>query len=146
MRIEDLQEEFVDSVLSIANSAFSPEIQRGMPAFTEGYFFRRMEMEDVFIRVAIIERELVGFCMLILSEIHVIHLLAVDQFYRERGIGKMLIKDALEIAGTGKVEVNVRPWNSIMRKLCEDMGFREIGFRKRGYLGEPLVKYVKHVC
>jgi ribosomal protein S18 acetylase RimI-like enzyme len=113
-----------------------------MPAFTDGYFFRRMNMEGVHIRIALTDSDIVGFYMLVLMGVPKIHLLAVDEVFRGRGVGKMLMVDALDNVRTGEVELSVRPWNSAMRGLCERMGFKEIGLRKGGYLGEPLVDYI----
>jgi ribosomal-protein-alanine N-acetyltransferase len=60
---------------------------------------------------------------------------AVDPACRRGGLGRRLVRDALDRAresGCHRVTLEVRPSNVAARKLYESMGFREVG-RRPGY-------------
>ena len=62
--------------------------------------------------------------------------LMVAERYRRRGIGKMLLDEAVAWArasGISKLELHVFPWNEPAIALYESFGFEREGYRKRHY-------------
>ena len=62
--------------------------------------------------------------------------LMVDAEYRRRGIGTMLLEEAVvwaRTAGVRKLELHVFPWNDPALRLYESFGFEREGYRKRHY-------------
>jgi len=62
--------------------------------------------------------------------------LMVAEVYRRRGIGKMLLDEALawaRVSGILKLELHVFPWNEAAIGLYESFGFEREGYRKRHY-------------
>jgi putative acetyltransferase len=62
--------------------------------------------------------------------------LMVAERYRRRGIGKMLLDEAVAWArasGISKLELHVFPWNEPAISLYESFGFEREGYRKRHY-------------
>jgi RimJ/RimL family protein N-acetyltransferase len=62
--------------------------------------------------------------------------LMVDAGYRRRGIGRILLEEAVEWArdsGIRKLELHVFPWNEPALRLYESFGFRREGYRERHY-------------
>jgi ribosomal protein S18 acetylase RimI-like enzyme len=60
----------------------------------------------------------------------------VAERYRRRGIGKMLLDEAVAWArasGISKLELHVFPWNEPAIALYESFGFEREGYRKRHY-------------
>lgn len=131
----------------IAGEAFADEAQRGMAAFTEEYFTRRSDRFGVRLVVAEEGGDAVGFMLLTDATVEApaqVHLVAVDASHRNRGIGKMLVGyavDLLEASGWGKLKLSTRPWNTVMRRVCDALGFTEEAYLRREYLGEDLVQY-----
>ena len=131
----------------IAGEAFAEEIQRGMPAFTEEYFTRRGGRPGVRLVVAEEEGEVVGFMLLTDATVEApaqVHLVAVEASCRNRGIGTMLVRyavDILEANSWRKLKLEMRPWNMGMRRVCEVLGFTFEAYLRREYLGEDLVQY-----
>lgn len=73
-----------------------------------------------------------------------IHMVAVKQDFRGRGIAKKLVRKALEHAktvGRKKVKLFTRPWNLAMRKVCVELGFVPEACLRKDYLNEDLVLY-----
>jgi len=131
----------------IAGEAFADEAQRGMPALTEEYFTRRGDRPGVRLVVAEKRGDAVGFMLLPDATVEApaqVHLVAVDVRRRNRGIGKMLVGyavDLLESCGWVKLKLSTRPWNTVMRRACDALGFTEEAYLRREYLGEDLVQY-----
>ena len=62
--------------------------------------------------------------------------LMVAEVYRRRGIGKMLLDEALawaRVSGIRKLELHVFPWNEPAIGLYESFGFEREGYRKGQY-------------
>lgn len=81
--------------------------------------------------------EITGFIVvwLILDEVH-IGSLAVDEKYRRRGVGEILVRSALHEArqkGAVKAYLEVRAGNISARYLYEKLGFGMDGIRPRYY-------------
>ena len=131
----------------IANEAFSDEITRGLPAFDEGYFARRGSRPGVRLLVAEVDGAVAGFVLLTdatVEEPAQLHLVAVEEGLRGRGIGGLLVGEAVRLAGlegAGKLRLSTRPWNAAMRAVCASHGFVEEATLRREYLGEDLVRY-----
>jgi len=73
-----------------------------------------------------------------------IHLVAVRKDLRRKGIGKELVKRAIEHAkavGRKKIKLFARPWNVAMSKLCIDLGFVPEAYLRREYLDTDLTLY-----
>jgi ribosomal protein S18 acetylase RimI-like enzyme len=135
----------------IANEAFGDEVRRGMPSFDGGYFVKRGSRPPLWpgvrLTVAAVGGAPVGFALLTDATVEApaqLHLVAVDAGFRGRGLGRMLVGDAVEYVGgcgAGKLKLSVRPWNSAMRGLCSALGFTEEATLRLEYLGEDLVQY-----
>jgi putative acetyltransferase len=62
--------------------------------------------------------------------------LMVDAEHRRRGIGRILLEEAVawaREAGVRKLELHVFPWNEPALRLYESFGFRREGYRLRHY-------------
>jgi putative acetyltransferase len=62
--------------------------------------------------------------------------LMVDERFRRRGIGRLLLDEAVTWArasGIHKLELHVFPWNEPALALYESYGFEREGYRKRHY-------------
>jgi len=146
-KIRNFSESDAMLLAQISNEAFSDEIARGMPSFTpEGLLdFSRRSGVKVF--VAENERNIVGFLTLTEGNIEApaqIHLIAVRKDFRGRGIGKELIKNAMEhvkAIGRKKLKLFTRPWNVAMSKVCIDLGFVPEAYLRREYLDADLILY-----
>ena len=62
-----------------------------------------------------------------------VHTIGVDPAYQSRGIGRRLLTDLLDYASGGVVYLEVRTDNAPAIALYRDVGFVEIGLRKRYY-------------
>ncbi len=73
-----------------------------------------------------------------------IHLVAVRKDLRRKGIGKGLVKKAIEHAravGRKKLKLFARPWNVAIGKVCIDLGFVPEAYLRREYLDTDLILY-----
>ena len=131
----------------IANMAFGDEIGRGMPVFDEEYFMKRRDRPGVRLVVAEMDGVAVGFMLMTDATVEApaqLHLVAVEEGLRGRGIGGQLVGDAVrhaEASGAGKLKLSTRPWNAAMRAICMAHGFVEEAYLRREYLGMDLVQY-----
>ena len=131
----------------IANTAFGDEIGRGMPVFDEEYFVKRRDRPGVRLVVAEVDGAAAGFMLMTDATVEApaqLHLVAVEEGLRGRGIGGQLVKDAVrhaEACGAGKLKLSTRPWNHAMKAICEAHGFVEEAYLHREYLGMDLVQY-----
>ena len=88
-------------------------------------------------RVACLDGEVVGFCGLLaqLDEGHITNI-AVDPVHRRKGIGAMLLLDAIRIALRQKIcalTLEVRVSNTEARVLYQRFGFAPVGVRPKYY-------------
>jgi ribosomal protein S18 acetylase RimI-like enzyme len=130
----------------IANEAFRDEIKRGMNEFIPEYFINRIERPSLRLMVAY-EDDVLGFVLVTDANAFVpaqLHLVAVDKKQRGKGIGKELVQFAMNITkenGWGKLKLSTRPWNHVMRNLCNSLGFIEEAHLRKEYLNEDLIQY-----
>ncbi len=135
----------------IANEAFSDEIGRGMQVFDKDYFVKRGGRPGVRLVVAEVEGVAAGFMLMTDATVETpaqLHLVAVESGLRGRGIGGLLVGEAVRLAmdgGAGKLKLSTRPWSKAMRGVCEAHGFVEEAYLRREYLGEDLVQYAYFV-
>jgi GNAT superfamily N-acetyltransferase len=131
----------------IANVAFGDEIMRGMAVFDEEYFLKRRHRPGVRLVVAEVEGLAAGFMLMTDATVEApaqLHLVAVEERLRGRGIGGQLVGDAArqaEAGGAGKLKLFTRPWNHTMRAVCVARGFVEEAYLRGEYLGEDLIQY-----
>jgi ribosomal-protein-alanine N-acetyltransferase len=147
LRIRPYEERDAESIADISNKAFADEIERGMARFTVEWSQNWHKRERTRLLVAEEDSKPVGYLILTESNIEVpaqIHLMAVREGFRGRGIGKQLVKAAVEHSeklGTGKLRLYTRPWNIGMIKVCVELGFVPEAYLRKEYLGEDLVQY-----
>lgn len=86
---------------------------------------------------AYVEGVLVGYsCIQMLYETAELLQIAVSDSYRRRGIGKLLLMEALELAkraGAREMLLEVREGNNQARALYDVMGFEILTIRKQYY-------------
>jgi len=134
-------------IARIANEAFEDEIERGMPTFEAEDFSKRAEFKHVHQFVATLEGVVAGYILLVGPREGAppqIHLVAVDETKRREGIGGMLVDSAIERfrgMGEAKLKLFTRPWNTPMRRICENKSFTQEAHLRKDYLGEDLILY-----
>ncbi len=86
------------------------------------------------------DSDIIGVCEIIKNwekeKSAFIHSFYVDKEYRNKGIGKNLLKkviDILENEGFRTVELTIDPDNEVAIHLYSEAGFKKIGFRKSEY-------------
>ena len=147
LKIRNFSESDAEILAQISNEAFSDELARGMPQFTPEGFIKSSERKGVRIFVAEDSGKVVGFLTLVEGNVEIpaqIHLVAVAEELRGRGIGKMFVREAIEhvkAAGRSKLKLYTRPWNKAMSKVCLDLGFVPEAYLRREYLDADLVQY-----
>lgn len=62
-----------------------------------------------------------------------VHTIGVDPAYQGRGIGRRLLTELLDFAGSAVVHLEVRTDNAAAIALYRDVGFVDVGIRKRYY-------------
>ncbi|AWV47308.1 acetyltransferase [Mycobacterium leprae Kyoto-2] len=62
-----------------------------------------------------------------------VHTIAVDPAYRGRGVGRRLLGELLDFAGSGAIYLEVRTDNETAIALYRSVGFERIGLRPRYY-------------
>ncbi|MCQ5337519.1 MAG: ribosomal protein S18-alanine N-acetyltransferase [Candidatus Methanomethylicia archaeon] len=80
--------------------------------------------------VAIVEEKIIGYCIGIIRNGDIGHIIsiAVDKNYRRRGIGTILLRNTINELmklGARKIRIEVRESNIAAIKLYEKIGFRE---------------------
>lgn len=118
-----------------------------MPSFTIEGFVKSSKRAGVRIFVAKVEGKLVGFLTLTeggKGESAQIHLVGVERSHRGRGLGKLLVKKAVDHVselGKGKLKLFTRPWNTAMINVCIDLDFIPEAYQRREYLNADLIQY-----
>jgi len=131
----------------IFSEAFADEIARGMPTLPPERFIDLSKRTEAKIFVAENRQSAVGFLTLTEGNVEMpaqIHLVAVRKDLRRKGIGKELVKRAIEHAkavGRKKLKLFARPWNVAISKVCVDCGLVPEAYLRREYLGMDLILY-----
>jgi len=146
--IRDFHEEDAITLIQICNKAFGDEITRGMRAFTAERFVEFSKRPGMKVFVAESKEEgIAGFLTLTEGSIEMpaqIHLMAVRRDLRRKGLGKELVRKAIEHAksiGRKKLKLFTRPWNVAMSKVCVDLGFVPEAYLRREFLDKDLLLY-----
>jgi len=130
-RIEELSEENISRVLEIENASFkSPWQQAVFEAELKNRRSYKIACKDE-------NRDLIGYCLswLIYDEIHILKV-AVDERFRNQGIGRRLIVKTLEHfipKGASHAILEVRLDNYGARSLYEKLGFENLRIRRNYY-------------
>ena len=146
--IREFREKDAGTLANISQEAFSDEIVKGMSRLKPENFIEYSKRPEVKIFVAESSRgSVVGFLSLTEGSTEApaqIHMVAVQKDERGEGIGKALVRRALEHArtvGRKKVKLFTRPWNLPMRKVCVELGFIPEACLRREFLNEDVILY-----
>jgi len=146
--IREFREKDADTLAQISQEAFSDEIAKGMSRLKPENFIEYSKRPGVKIFVAESSRgSVVGFLTLTEGSAEApaqIHMVAVQKEKRGEGIGKALVRRALEHArtvGRKKVKLFTRPWNISMCKVCVELGFIPEACLRREFLNEDIILY-----
>ena len=120
----------IPRILEIEHEAFSPP-------WTHGALLAEIYNEDSFFALAVLQGEVVGFCILrrMADEGELLQI-AVDPMYRRRGLADKLVIAALDWAkaqGLHSVFLEVRVSATPAAALYEKHGFESMGQRKDYY-------------
>ncbi len=121
----------INSILTVERASFS------MPWSEDSYRFELTQNPLSYYWGCFDEQRLVGFIgfWLIIDEAHIANV-AVDQQYRRRGIGELLLRftfaDAMAKGAKG-ITLEVRESNQIAINLYQKLGFTEAGRRPHYY-------------
>lgn len=146
-KIREFHDKDAIILAQIFTEAFPDEIARGMQELPPEKFIDFSKRSDVNIFVAENGKRPVGFLTLTEGDREnpaQIHLVAVSKDLRSSGIGKDLVKKAIEhskAAGRKKLKLFARPWNVAMSKVCIDCGLVPEAYLRREYLDIDLVLY-----
>jgi len=147
-KIREFHEKDVSMLVEIFRESFSDEVSRGMQQVTAERFIEFSKKPGVKIFVSESEEsKVVAFLTMTEGTIELpaqIHMVAVKQDFRGRGIAKKLVRKALEHANTvgrKKVKLFTRPWNLAMRKVCVELEFVPEAYLRKDYLDEDLLLY-----
>ena len=147
--VREFDEKDIDTVLEIISEAFIDEISRGMPKPTAEKIIESSIRSDFkWFVCKTKDRAVIGFLSMTEGSVEYpaqIHLVAVKSEHRRRGIGKALIKKALEHAKNlkiSKIKVFVRPWNTSMRRICAELNLIPEAYLRKEFLNEDLILYV----
>ena len=139
MKIRDYTQSDGNSIIEIANRAFKEEIERGMGEFNQKWMNGWAIRKDSKIFTAQENSGVIGFLILTKGSGNIpaqIHLLAVDKKFRNRGVGKQLMKKIEEIAkkmGCKNIQFVSSAHRKGAHKFYESLGYKldEVqGFRK----------------
>jgi ribosomal-protein-alanine N-acetyltransferase len=115
-------------------------VETGLPwSWTEARVARCIRHADCAVLVARDHRRLAGFAIMEFLDEHAhLSLLAVQAGYRQRGIGKGLVRwleSSARTAGSFMIRLELRADNEVARAFYERLGYREVGRRKAYYCG-----------
>lgn len=130
--VREMRHADLDQVLSIENVSFATP----WPFISFEY---EIKNNDAILKVAVIDDNIVGH-VCIRSMLDITHVLdlAVLPALRRKGVGSMLLKDALRElrelrSDVQQITLEVRPSNSAAIRLYEKSGFKKTGSRRRYY-------------
>jgi len=147
-KIRHFHNKDASTLAQIFSEAFSDEVSHGMQQITAKQFIELSKKLGVKIFVTESkESKAIAFLSMTEGNIELpaqIHLIAVKQNFRGKGIAKKLVQKALEhakTAGRKKVKLFTRPWNTAMRKVCAELGFVPEAYLRKDFMNEDLVLY-----
>lgn len=131
LNIGQMDETLIEKVLEIENTSFKTP-------WPKQIFLSEIKKGKAFCRIASNnENSVAGYCVsnLIYDELHILKV-AVHEKYRRKGIGKLLIEDAIVFfrdRGAVNVVLEVRVSNESAIALYNKMGFKPVRIRKNYY-------------
>jgi RimJ/RimL family protein N-acetyltransferase len=146
--VREFNERDASKLAEIFSRAFGDEVSRGMRQITAEQFvdFSKRAGEKIFVTETT-DSGVVAFLRMTEGSIESpaqIHIVAVENSLRRKGIAKELVRKALEhvrAVGGKKVKLFTRPWNIAMHKVCVELGFVPEAYLRKDYLNEDLVLY-----
>ncbi|MHA1712140.1 MAG: GNAT family N-acetyltransferase [Candidatus Freyarchaeota archaeon] len=146
MVVQEFQEQDAEVLAEIFMEAFRDEVARGMEVITAENFIAHSKRKDVKIFVAEWDGRVVGYAVVSKGDgLPVqVHMIAVKQEFRGRGMGKRLMERVVDYArsiGKKKTSLFTRPWNKAMRKICLDLGFVPEAYLRKEFFNEDLIQY-----
>jgi len=108
----------------------------GMP-WSRQSFWEAAVNKDAYYLLALDENEIVGYAgtWLVADEAHIMNV-AIAPMHRMMGLGRKMMVELIRIVkekGITAMTLEVRPSNTVARKLYEKMGFKSVGLRKGYY-------------
>jgi ribosomal-protein-alanine N-acetyltransferase len=108
----------------------------GMP-WSRQSFWEAAVNKDAYYLLALDENEIVGYAgtWLVADEAHIMNV-AIAPMHRTMGLGRKMMVELIRIVkekGITAMTLEVRPSNTVARKLYEKMGFKSVGLRKGYY-------------
>lgn len=131
IEIVQMQENTVDEVVRIENTSFKTPWPRQI-------FLSEIKKAGAYCRIAKDSKgKTAGYCIsnIIYDELHILKV-AVDEQFRRKGIGRLLIEDSIVFhrpGGANSVMLEVRVSNKSAISLYNRMGFNPVRVRKNYY-------------
>ena len=133
--IRDMQLSDISDVLAIERISFTTPLDIRSFEYELGY-------KDTILKVAVLNNQIIGYVCVrtILDVTHILNLAVLPEF-RRRGIGSMLLRDALNELKRLKPDINlitleVRESNTAAIELYEKFGFKVMG-KRISYYDKP---------
>ncbi len=133
--IRDMQLSDISDVLAIERISFTTP-------WDIRSFKYELEHKDTILKVAVLNNQIIGYVCVrtILDVTHILNLAVLPEL-RRRGIGSMLLRDALNELKRLKPDINlitleVRESNAAAIELYEKFGFKVMG-KRTGYYDKP---------
>jgi [ribosomal protein S18]-alanine N-acetyltransferase len=132
--LRDLVSADIGAVVAIERASYS------VP-WSEATFRGLLRRRDAGMIAAVAANEVVGYAVFwtVLDQAELGNV-AVTSAWRGRGLGAVLVGEVLKraaVRGIRDVFLEVRPSNTVARRLYEQFGFRMVG-RRRNYYQEPV--------
>ncbi|MFA6849629.1 MAG: ribosomal protein S18-alanine N-acetyltransferase [Selenomonadaceae bacterium] len=108
----------------------------GMP-WSRQSFWEAAVNKDAYYLLALDKNEIIGYAgtWLVADEAHIMNV-AIAPMHRTMGLGRKMMEELIRIVkekGVTAMTLEVRPSNTVARKLYEKMGFKSVGLRKGYY-------------
>jgi [ribosomal protein S18]-alanine N-acetyltransferase len=108
----------------------------GMP-WSRQSFWEAAVNKDAYYLLALEENEIIGYAgtWLVADEAHIMNV-AIAPVHRNMGLGRKMMVELIRVVkekGITAMTLEVRPSNTVARKLYEKMGFKSVGLRKGYY-------------
>ncbi len=128
--IRKMTEQDLDEVMLIEHESFP------LPWSRQSYE-SELKNQFAYYLVCDVEGEVAAFCgiWVVFEEGHITNV-AVGKKFRSQGLGKAIMLEAEKIAKEKKamrIMLEVRPSNTVARKMYSELGYMETGLRKQYY-------------